>query len=266
MSRGFTLVEVLIALTLTGIVVAGTLQALSAQKKFYARQARILDARHAMRASTTILSSELREVSAASGDLYSVSRDSVAFRSTVGFGVICRVSASTGSLALTQVSGHLRLELADSLLVFVERTQQDGDDSWRALAVSGISTGGGGCAERGSSERVLTVSGDLSGIWVGAPARLFRAYVFKLFEMDGRWWLGRRKRGSSLDYVPVAGPLAPPGSSGLRLTYFRGDGAATVNPTQVVRVSIDVRAPTNRTLSDPDYRLLSTSVYLRNND
>jgi prepilin-type N-terminal cleavage/methylation domain-containing protein len=35
-SRGFTLIEVLVAMTLTGIVVAGTLRALSTQKKFYA--------------------------------------------------------------------------------------------------------------------------------------------------------------------------------------------------------------------------------------
>ena len=33
-SRGFTIVEVLVAMTLTGIVVAGTLRALTAQKKF----------------------------------------------------------------------------------------------------------------------------------------------------------------------------------------------------------------------------------------
>ncbi len=74
-SRGFTIVEVLVAMTLTGIVVAGTLRALTAQKKFYARQARILEARHAMRASAIILASEFRDVSAVGGDLYSIDID-----------------------------------------------------------------------------------------------------------------------------------------------------------------------------------------------
>ena len=55
--RGYTIAEVIVAMVLTGLVVAGTLRALTAQKRFYARQARILDARHAMRAVTTILSS-----------------------------------------------------------------------------------------------------------------------------------------------------------------------------------------------------------------
>ena len=119
-SHGFTLVEVLVAMTLTGIVVAGTLKALSAQNKFYARQARILEARHAMRASATILSSEFREASATGGDLYAIASDSVALRSTVGFAIVCGVDAGGGSMSLAYASGHFRLDAADSVLVFVE--------------------------------------------------------------------------------------------------------------------------------------------------
>jgi prepilin-type N-terminal cleavage/methylation domain-containing protein len=263
-TRGYTLIEVLVAMTLTGIVVAGTLRALTAQKKFYARQTRILDARHAMRASMTILTSELRDVSASGGDLYAIASDSVVFRSTSGFAIVCGVGS--GKLSVRNVSGHFNfIDMEDSLLVHVENTEREDDDTWSAHYV-GLITGWGlpDCAFGGSPDRVITVGGDLSGIWVGAPARLFHAYVFGLFSMDDRWWLGRRLVWAESQYVPVAGPLAPPDSGGLQLQYFRADGQPTTDPGSVVRVSITVRAPAHRSLVEPDYRSLRTSVYLRN--
>lgn len=260
---GFTLVEVIVAMTLTGLVVAGTLRALSAQKKFYARQARILDARHAMRAATTILASELREASPGGGDVYAIAPDSVALRSTVGFGVACAVDLAAGQLALIHVSGHFRIDAGDSVLVFVENGEPDGDDTWRALEVTAIGTTGPSCAWGAPSERLIRVSGSLNGVWVGAPVRLFRAYAYAPFQLESRWWLGRRDR-SQPDYVPVAGPLAPPDSGGLQFSFFDANGDAVSNPSQVARVYITVRAPTYRSLTDPDYRSLSVSTYLRN--
>ncbi len=263
--RGFTLIEVLVAMTLTGIVVAGTLKALTAQRKFYARQARILDARHALRASTTLLASEFREASAAGNDLYAIAADSVALRSTVGFAVVCGVHGGSGQLSLIRVSGHFQLEAADSVLVFVENTPGESDDAWRVLSVSGISVSGAGCQLAGAvPERVVNLSGSFAGIWVGAPLRLFRPYVFRLYELDNRWWLGRRNRAAGNTDYPVAGPLAPPAANGLQMTFFQQDGSTTLVPAQVVRVNISVRAPTYRSLSDPDYRDLSTSAFLRN--
>jgi prepilin-type N-terminal cleavage/methylation domain-containing protein len=264
-SHGFTLIEVLVAMTLTGIVVAGTLRALTAQRKFYARQTRILEARHAMRASATILVSELREVSAADGDLYAIASDSVAFRSTVGFGIVCDINGTNGTLSVTLSSGHFVLDAGDSVLVFVENGPGDADDTWRALAVNNISTTGPSCVSGAAADRVVNAVGNYAGIWIGSPLRLFRPYVFGLFEMDGRWWLGRKNRASGTGYVPVAGPVAPPVDGGLQLTYYGQDGAATSNPALVNRVTISVKAPTYRSLTDPAYRLLSTSAYLRNN-
>ncbi len=263
--RGFTLIEVLVAMTLTGIVVAGTLKALTAQKKFYARQARILDARHALRATTTILASEFREASAADGDLFAIADDSVALRSTVGFAVVCGVHGGSGQLSLNRVSGHFQLEAADSVLVFVENTPGESDDTWRVLAVNSISVPGPNCERAtATAQRVVNVVGSLSGIWIGAPLRLFRPYVFRLYELDNRWWLGRRNRAAGFIDYPVAGPLAPPADNGLQMTFFQQDGSTTLVPSLVVRVSISVRSPTYRSLTDPDYRDLSTSAFLRN--
>ncbi len=262
--RGFTLVEVLVAMTLTGIVVAGTLRALSAQKKFYARQARILDARHAMRASATILASELRDASATGGDLYAIAPDSVVVRSTVGFAVACGVSEGSSQLSLTEVSGHFSLANADSALVFVENTIDNGDDAWRAVHVTGLSTSGPACAWGDAAEMVATVNGSLSGVWNGAPIRLFQPFVYGLYqETDGRYWLGRREHAAA-NYVPVAGPLATADSGGLVLTYYDAVGAPTTNRLNVARIDIQVRAPTYRSLDEPDYRTLNTSTYLRN--
>ncbi len=262
-SRGFTIAEVLVAMVLTGIVVAGVLRALTAQKRFYARQARILDARHAMRASTTILSSEVRDLSSLDGDLYSIGLDSISLRSTVGFGVVCQTDVAGGRLALTQVSGHFFLEGSDSLQVFVESSVRDDDDAWATLGITGIASSGLNCASGATPARVVTISGDLTNVWVGSPIRLLRPYVYRLFDSgDGYWWLGRRLRSAS-DFVPVAGPLAPPSDQGLILTYYKADGDPTTNPNLVARVQITVRAPTYKSASDPDYQTMNTSTYLR---
>lgn len=262
-ARGFTVVELLVTMVLMGLVVSAVLRALGAQRRFYARQARILDARHALRASTAILGSELRDISALDGDLYAVGPDSVALRSTVGFGVVCQVDAGAGVLALTHVSGHLRLTGGDSLLVFAEGGVRDDDDAWIVLPITGISASGLSCASGEAPQRVLSTGGSLAGVWVGSPIRLFRPYAYRLYQApDGRWWLGRRLR-SDPDYLPVAGPLAPPAESGLLLSYYDGSGQPTADAARVRRVQIDVRAPTFRALDDPDYRSLSTSVFLR---
>lgn len=263
-SRGYTLVEVLVAMTLMGIVVAGMLKALTVQKKFYARQARILDARHAMRASATILASELRELSAAGGDIYALAPDSVALRSTVAFGVICNVDVGGGRLSLTHTTGHFRLEGQDSALVFVEGTTVFDDDSWRALPVTGIMAVGPTCGSGQKPERVVSLSGNLAGVTVGSPVRVFRPYVYGLFQMNDRWWLGRRSGSAGSTYIPVAGPLAPPASQGLVLTYQDSLGLPTANRNEVTRVEIKIRAPTFRSATDPDYREMLTSAFLRN--
>lgn len=263
-SRGYTLVEVLIAMILTGIVVAVMLKALTVQKKFYARQARILDARHAMRASATILASEFRELSASAGDIYALAPDSIALRSTVAFGIICNVDVTGGRLSLTHTTGHFRLEGADSVVVFVEGSPVFADDSWRALPVIGTAVFGPNCASGQTPHRVVSVSGSLADITAGSPVRVFRPYVYGLFQMDDRWWLGRRSRAAGSTYIPVAGPLAPPAFQGLMLTYRDSLGVPTTNRSEVARVEITVRAPTYRSLTDPDYRELLTSAFLRN--
>lgn len=258
---GFTLLEILLVVTLTGLVVAGMLRALTAQKRYYARQTRILDARHALRAASTILGSELREVSASGGDLYFVASDSIGFRSTVGFGLVCGIDSNT--LNLTRVSGHFQLVSGDSLLLFVEESERDSDDYWRALHVSAISTSGT-CANGAAAERSVTVEFVPGGVWIGTPVRLFRPYVYGLFQTaDDRWWLGRRLTTES-EFAPVAGPLAPPGADGLELEYRDTADQPTSGLAEIVRIGISVRAPTDRTLSDPAYRSLNTSTYLRN--
>ena len=265
---GHSYIEVALALAVAAVVLASVAAVVLAQHRYYAAHAQRAATRDAARTAVEVLGAELRALSPAAGDLYAISPDSVALRSSTGLGTVCTVSGN--HIGLRRVTGSFADSHADSVLIF-----RDGDpgtaldDSWAALGSRWVEGGGAGrCPDGRLPELELTVGGSLAGVAVGAPVRGFRAYVYKLYlGQDKRWWLGQRLRRGRVQ--PLAGPFAPPDSGGLRFEYLSRIGIPTQDPREVVQVRVSVKAQSASPLPGASgagwlHDSLSVSVYLRN--
>lgn len=267
-SGGHSYIEVALALSVAAVVMACVAAVLLGQHRYYAAHAQRAATRDAARIAAEVLGAELRALSPAAGDLYAISPDSVALRSSTGLAVVCTVSGN--HIGLRWVTGSFADSHADSVLIF-----RDGDpgtaldDSWAALSSRRAGSGGAGrCPDGRSPEVELLVDGSLAGVVVGAPVRGFRAYVYKLYlGRDGRWWLGQRLRQGRVQ--PMVGPFAPPDSGGVRLEYLSRLGIPTQDPREVVQVRVSLKAQSVSPLPGASgarwlHDSLSVSVHLRN--
>ncbi len=264
---GHTLVELTVVLVLFSVVMVAISGVLVGQRRFYLVQAQVAEQRDALRIAAAVLTGELRDVSSVGGDFYAIAADSVAFRSSRGYGVICGVSVK--QLTLRLLTGSFGASRYDSALVFVENGSDTAlDDEWRAVHVERVRRGEGRCPDGRAPDFKLVVSQEVAGATTGSLVRAFRPYVYKLYSgSDGSWWLGQRLRGRGIQ--PVAGPFASPDLGGLRFEYFDDSGARTIDPRAPVLVGVSLRGwSLGRvpSLADPDFYsdTLSVFVYLRN--
>jgi prepilin-type N-terminal cleavage/methylation domain-containing protein len=280
--RGFTLVEILIALVLLGIVSTALYQLLVANQRLYRAQVESVATNESARATVAILPSEVRELSAGSGDVLAMTATSLTFKSMQALYVQC-APPNTGSLEIILDRGTffgLRpMSVADdSILIFAEGdTTTRGDDGWLSASVSSMTTG---TACPGTSPSITVgLSGvtatQLTGTQAGAPVRTFRAAQVLLYQdAVGDWWLGGRtyqkSAGAWGTTQPIVGPLS---GSGLALTYSDTTGTATTDPLRVARVGITVQSQSfdrvyrSGSSGGPVYLLqdLVTQVAVRNN-
>ncbi len=243
---GATLVELLVYLVIASVVLASVYGLMINQSRAYADQREGMDARETVRGAAALLTSELRQLSAAGGDLYSIQPTSLALRSVLGSGIVCGLSADKTVFGLWQATGKIYQTADDSALVFAAGEQDVSDDTWRAFDIIDVQPGGSApvpsCAWPTSptTESVVTGTGDTTGISVGGGFRAFRRIEYGLFEDAGRWWLGR-KIGSGA-WERLTGPLRSPTDGGLSYSYFDAGGNVTADPAAVRTVEIVIRA------------------------
>ncbi len=248
--RGYTLVELLVALTLLAVLLAGLTGVLARQWRMYAS----LDARHAarvqLRAGADAMRASLRPLSARADSL--VASDVVALtdtlidvRSTLGASVVCGMpDARTVDLP--------PLSLDPPTLSWWTSPPQSGDlmlvhdaptDSWSSATIESVGSSVGACgaspllrpSDAGRARLRVRITAPLAaGAAVGSPVRLLRRVRWQHYRAsDGRWYLGQREwDGSAWSGVqPVAGPLRGPGSpAGLSVGGRDSAGAASGGP------------------------------------
>ncbi|UCC49068.1 MAG: prepilin-type N-terminal cleavage/methylation domain-containing protein [Gemmatimonadota bacterium] len=261
---GFTLVELLVYLMIAVVVLAGIYQLLIGQNRLWMKQRELQDVRTSLRAAGSLLAFELRQASAASGDLYAIASDSVALRSVQALGFVCGEHGNQPRYGLWGTSGEFFTTPLDSALVFAAGNVGSGDDAWRVVAQTNVwDPAGGGvtaCAwgdtavgrgkgtldsagpdpsGRGRPDLVVEVAGNADGVYIGAPYRAFRPVTYGIFREDDRWWLGRRIAVGP--YEILTGPLRSPADSGLFFTYYDQFGNPTTDPTLVQVVDIILR-------------------------
>jgi prepilin-type N-terminal cleavage/methylation domain-containing protein len=242
--RGFTLIELLIGMVLGLIVLTGVVQMMVVQGKGYRKQRELIDVRETAREAVALLSSDLRQSVIGGSPLAAMAPGMVALRSPRGLGTICAKHASLPRYGLWKTGGNIVAGVDDSALVY-----QLGRDKWTVLKITAVGTpaamGVTACAWPGARPPDVVVEfgvgtkTDTSYIKIGAPFRSFRRVEYAEYQLNNRWWLGR-KVGAATSYDQLTGPLVAP-ANGLNFTYYDTLGVVTANPSAVGSIAFTLR-------------------------
>jgi len=277
--RGFTLVEILIALVLLGIVSTALYQLLVANQRLYRAQVQSVEINESARAAVSILPGEIRELSAGGGDVMAMNATSLTYRSMQALYVQC-TAPNAGSLEIVldrnTYFGLRAINAADDyIFIFAEGDASTrSDDGWLSASVTSTTVGTACPGSRPSITVGLSglSSAQLLGVQSGAPVRTFRPVQIMLYQdAAGDWWLGGRlfekASGTWGATQPYLGPLS---GTGLTLTYADSAGNTTTDPLAVARVGISVESQSSERVyrtGGTQYLLqdLVTQVAVRNN-
>lgn len=235
------MVELLIVAVLGTLILMAAYETLLTNRQAYTAHSLNMQGQEALRASTQVLTGELREISVDGGDLLDMGDDFITIRSVGAVAFVCEpdYDGSPPKLLVREVRGSVLG--GDSLLVLADNDPEvRADDVWLRGTVS--STSSGTCPD-GESGRDLTVQGlgTADSVRVGGPVRVFRRYTYSLTTYEGESFLARQRPGGSLN--PVVGPLGGDGRQGLTFEYFDGSGSTTATPSNVEWIQITVRTP-----------------------
>ena len=242
--RGFTLIELLIGMVLGAMVLSGVVQMMVVQGRGYRKQRELIDVRETAREAVALLSWDLRQSVIGGSPLAAISPGMVALRSTRGLGTICAKHASLPRYGLWKTGGNIVAGVDDSALVYqLER------DKWTVLKITAVGTpaamGVTACAWPGARPPDVVVEfgvgtkTDTSYIKIGAPFRSFRRVEYAEYQLNNRWWLGR-KVGAATSYEQLTGPLAAP-TNGLNFTYYDTLGVVTTNPSAIGSIAFTLQ-------------------------
>lgn len=264
---GFTLVELLVVVVLSGMVAAAGLEILISNQRISTQQTIQVRAQQSVRAGMEILTSELREVSAGGGDLIAMGQTSFSIRAMGSFGIICGIDVTgTPKLTVRRIGGDF--SPGDSILVFAEGPSGGSQDGvWlpgRISASSSSAACGAGVDAQAITLPGMSATLAANPVALGGPIRGISHVSFGLDSIQGQWYLARTPLGGIPE--PFAGPLLSAVVGGLGFEYLDPLGVPTTVPTDVVQVRITVRAqssPSGAAAIDPS-DVLTSLVYLRN--
>lgn len=241
--RGMTLVEIMIALVLLGIISGVIMRVITRQQRFYQGVNQIMAQRGQLRQATAVLPIDLRSLSSVGNDILSVSDASIEFMVNIGTGIVCQVigndqvalppeNLDSGQM-LTSWFGYGPPDAGVSVYIYNDSSVTGNeDDVWKRFTLAspaksdasvcpaGSFTTG---ADAGKSRWILKLSdpdgkvdpvtgGPLSQyINEGAPVRVVKRVRYALYqEADKKWYLGfapyNTATGTYDDLAPVSGP------------------------------------------------------------
>ena len=231
---GFTLVELMVATTMMLLVSGAVYQTLTLTQRLSRAQAQQVNVQSGVRSAALVLANEFRPLGAGLGlsggesDLVSTAPTAVIYRAERGFGVLCQAArADRLRISRLSFSGHRDPQPGrDSVSVFVEGDPAStADDGWLSVAITAV--GAGSCAVGGAAGIDLTVSPSaaLEGLPPGTPVRIHELIELRLYDSEGRSWLGMRSVSSNESIQPLSGPLRE--GDGVRLEYLGAGGLPT---------------------------------------
>jgi prepilin-type N-terminal cleavage/methylation domain-containing protein len=288
--RGFTMIEVLVALVLLGIVSAALYRVLANNQRLYMAQTQRIDLSQNIRAASTILPAEFRELDAFEGDITAMSATSISIRAMRWVGFACNTPVLGGALSSVSVIvrggapgqplffGSRAIDNAkDQILIYYDGDKNSRLDDFWATATITAAPNGQNCDDGTNGQRLLLninllgLGANLPGaIPLGAPVRGWEPVTYQLYRAAGdtSWYVGFQPAGQTMQ--PLIGPVLA--GNGLQFQYFDANGAVTAIRTQVARIDITVRARTTGAVRAGGQAAAATivdsvvtSVALRNN-
>ena len=269
--RGYTLVELMIAMTMLGIMGTLVAQIMMSQQRFFQRLSEQTNVRRELRNTLGTLPTELRGLSTVGGDLTSFGATSLTFRSTIGSSIVCDKTSSTSidvppiDAARTSLSNWVtRPSVGDMVYILHHDNGGVAGDFWSQHSITAVTEGAGFCSSPQAS--VYTHAQDDAGklryrftvtpalpapVTTGSAVRFTRSTRYELAaQSSGRWYLQRQEWQGNQWTTPVvlSGPYLPPaanGTGGMSFTYFDSLNVAVApagDSRRVARIDVALRA------------------------
>jgi len=277
--RGFTLAEIMIAMTLMLIVSGAAFKLLVTTQRLSRSQAEQASLQSNVRMGSLVVLNDLRELNtvvagaADKNDILTIAANDITYRAMRGIGFICQAPTAT-QIRITRsgFSGFRDPQAGrDGFYVFVDGDPDtEADDTWLPVAIADVSTATACPGALGAGITLTTPNtAGLVGIPVGTPIRIYEVMELKLHQADGKSWLGARSISAGEAIQPVLGPLVD--GNGFQLEYLDAAGAITADRKAIKSIRITIRgisdgAVTPGVEGSPTYvqDSLVTQVALRN--
>jgi prepilin-type N-terminal cleavage/methylation domain-containing protein len=263
--HGFTLAELVVALSLSGVALGAFAIVVAHQERAHAELSRRVREHSQSSEGIAALVAELRAVAPSAGDIPpGGARDSaIEFRATVGSLALCELRGQTIVAALASFVAPPKP--GDTVWAYVDA---DSTAAWMPLPAAEVSSPAVGqpveCATPAAALGVIPSrrAPDLryslalaqpapAGMSSGTPMRVTRQTRYSVYRApDGRWYLGRREwssvRGGFETIQPVSGPYGTYGA----LRYFDEIGEELPSGTpatyRITKIAIALREPHER--------------------
>lgn len=261
---GLSLVEVVVVITLLGLIGGAVGSTLLHQQRFAGDTADLLDARNGVRDAIEVVSTDIRG-SSSSDTIHLMADSAIELFTGIGTSVVCR-TASSNTFALAEESPGNTLssfllypDTGDIALLYRHSADAAGSHWERSrIAAFAPSAGEAGCLLYGMEPAegfMLTLrEAPNSDVRPGTPVRFVRRGRYSLYRSsDADWYLGYRRCNaigpSKCGTIqPVSGPYRRYSSDGSQtgflFEYFdaRGERVTGDSPLAVARIDVRSRA------------------------
>ena len=165
------------------------------------------------------------------------------------FGLVCNVDLTGAAPRLTVHNVGDPFERNDSIFVLAANLPVTlVDDVWKLATINsivGMATCNGSDPAQILEVRDTPIGIPPDSISDGAPVRTFDYWIYGLFEVDGRVYLGRERSGPGGTVSPtLVGPVRARVAGGPTFTYWDASGTAAIVPSQVERIRVVLRTLT----------------------
>ena len=266
---GFSLPELLVVITILGIIGAALTRTLVKQGQVYKDANRTATMRRELRMGATMLPQDVRSISSSGGDVMEMDERRFTFLNTYGSAIICARTANTFDVLPTNLAKNTLTtwtsypQVGDTIFAYNDSlTTGAVDDAWQKLAITAVAQNTATCPGGPYADPVLdppatkprirftvlsATGGNLAdSVKVGAVVRFTRPARYELYQSTGTgsWYLAFSDNSNGTWSAPqiLSGPYRPFVSgdgnpSGLQFRYYDSTGTRLNNIAQKLQLS-----------------------------